>query len=163
MSVNVLRIEGGKEKLDILRKSRFDGQRMANFLLMANEEKKHYAAIKNLSRLLASSNSNGKRREYFCLNCLQGFHSQASRDKHFEYCVDHVAVMIDMSEEHSFVRFHSGQYQFKVPFITYTDFEQSSQEETELDPEAPHTKQINCDVLSGFCPAHMLTERLRIL
>ena len=129
----------------------FDGQKMANLLLIANDEKKHYAAIKNLSRLLASSNSDGKRREYFCLNCLQGFHSQASRDKHFEYCVDNVAVMINMSEEHSFVRFHR-QYQFKVPFIIYADFKQSSQEETEPDPEAPYMKRINCHVPSGFCP-----------
>ena len=59
-----------------------------------------------------------------------------------------------MPEENSFVRFHSGQYQFKVPFTIYSDFKailQISEEETELDPEAPYTKGINCHIPSGFC------------
>ena len=37
--------------------------------------------------------------------------------------MDNEAVRIDMPEENSFVRFHSGQYQFKVPFAIYSDFE----------------------------------------
>ena len=59
-----------------------------------------------------------------------------------------------MPEENSFVRFHSGQYQFKVPFIIYTDFEvihQSSEGETELDPEAPYTREINHNISSRLC------------
>ena len=47
LSVNVLAIAG--EKLYIFRKVTFDGQRMANLLLIAQEGKKHYATIKNLS------------------------------------------------------------------------------------------------------------------
>ena len=100
--------------------------------------------IKNLSRLLRSSNSKHHHQQRFCLNCLQGFHSEESRNKHFEYFIDHEAVRIDMPEENSFVRFHHGQYQFKVPFVIYSDFEavlQGSEEETELDPEAPHAKK----------------------
>ena len=42
--MNVLAVE--EEKLNILRKSNFDGQRTINLLLIANNEKKHYAAIK---------------------------------------------------------------------------------------------------------------------
>ena len=57
VSVNVLGIVGGKEKPYILRKSKFDGQRTANLLLIDQGGKGHYAVIKNLSRLLASSNS----------------------------------------------------------------------------------------------------------
>ena len=45
VSVNVLRIDG--DKIYILRKSKFDGQRMTNLLLIANYEKRQYAAIKN--------------------------------------------------------------------------------------------------------------------
>ena len=59
-----------------------------------------------------------------------------------------------MPGENSFMRFQSGQYQFKVPFVIYADFEailQGLEEETELDPEAPYTKRINCHVSPGFC------------
>ena len=82
LSVNVLAIAG--EKLYIFRKVMFDGQRMANLLLIAQEGKKHYATIKNLSWLLTSSNSEHQHQQHFCLNCLQGFHSEASRNKHFK-------------------------------------------------------------------------------
>ena len=49
VSINVLAIGRGKEKLCILRKSKFNGQRTSSLHLIANDEKKHYAAIKNLS------------------------------------------------------------------------------------------------------------------
>ena len=48
-----------------------------------------------------------------------------------------------MPDKNSFIRFHSGQYQFKVPFVIYADFEailQGLEEDTELDPEAPYMK-----------------------
>ena len=47
--VNILGIERRKEKLYILRKAKFDGQRMANLLLIDQEGKRHYAMIKKLS------------------------------------------------------------------------------------------------------------------
>ena len=104
--------------------------------------------------LLTSSNSEHQRQQQFCLNCLQGFHSKASRYKHFECCIDHEAVRIDMPEPNSSMRFRSGQYQVKVPFIIYTNFKailQSSKDETELDSETPYTREINCHIPSGFC------------
>ena len=84
--------------------------RTANLFLMVQEEKRLYVAIKNLSRLLRSSNSEHHNKHYFCLNCLQGFHGEESRNKYFEYWVDNEAVRIDMLEENSFMRFHGGQY-----------------------------------------------------
>ena len=126
-------IGGGKEKVYILRKSKFDGQRLTNLLLIANNEKKHYAVIKNLSQLLGSNNSENEHQHHFCLNCLQGFHSETSRNKQYEYCKDIEVIRIDMPEEYFFVRFHSGQYKFKVPFATYADFEVILQEEEETE------------------------------
>ena len=155
VSVNVLTIRGGKEKLYILRKAKLDSHRkMANLLLIDGEGKKHYATIENLSQLLGSSNSSDRHQQHFCLNCLQGFPSKESRNKHFKYCVDHEAVRIDMPQENSFVRFHSGQYQFKVPFIIYTNFQailQSLEHETKIDSKAQYTREINHCVSSGVC------------
>ena len=67
MSVNVLAIGGGEEKLYIFRKPTFDNKMTtANLLLVDEEWKRHYAAIKNLSQLLASSNSEHQRKQHFC-------------------------------------------------------------------------------------------------
>ena len=85
--------------------------------------KKKHTAIKSLSRLLGDSNSKHGHKQHIYLNCLQGFHSEKSRDNHFEYCKDNEAVRIKMPKEGSFVEFHDGKNQFKVPFIMYADFE----------------------------------------
>ena len=104
-------------------------------------------------RLLGSSNSKHGRKQNFCLNCLQGFHSEESRDKHFEYCKDNEAVRIEMPKEGSFVEFHEGKNQFKVPFAMYVDFNAilKPKKVIESDPKAPYTKEINQHVPSGFC------------
>ena len=81
---NILAIGGGKEKLYILRKAEFNNQRKtANLLPIVEDENRHYVAIKNLSQLLASSNSERQHKHYFCVNCIQGFQSENTKDKHF--------------------------------------------------------------------------------
>ena len=161
--MNVLAIGGWKEKLYILRKAKFDNQRRtANLLSIAEDEKRHHVAIKNLSRLLSSSNSKHQHKHSFCLNCLQGFHSKEFRNKHFKCCIDHEVVRIDMPKENSSVRFHSGQYQFKVSFIIYIDFKailQGSEEENNPDPLSPYTRDISHHVSIRFCTYTMFTYR----
>ena len=89
-------------------------------MLIYDGEQRHYTAIKSLSRLPASGNSTHKCKQRFCMNCLQGFQYEESRDKHFEYCEDNETVRIEMPKEDSFVKFHDGQYRFNVPFAMYT-------------------------------------------
>ena len=77
---------------------------------------------RGISRLLTSSNSKHKCKRHFCQTCLQGFHSEESRDKHFKYCKDNNALRIEMPNEGSLVKFQEGQFhdrqnQFKVPFV----------------------------------------------
>ena len=166
VSVNVLAIAGKKPY--ILRKAKFDGQRRVNLLLIADDEKRHYAAIKNLSRLLGSSNNSDEHQQHFRLNYLQGFQSKGSRNKHYEYCVDNEAVKIDMPEEISFVRFYSGQYQFKVPFaiiLTSKQFWKRLKVWRKRPTRAPPRNESTVTFPPGFCTyiVHVLTERLRIL
>ena len=87
------------------------------------------------------------------MNCLQGFQYEISRDKHFEYCIDNETVRIKMLKKGSFVKFHNGQYQFKVPFIMHTDFEAILEpiKGSMPNPEMPFTKGINKRIPSGFC------------
>ena len=78
--VNVLGIKG--QGIYVCRKSKLNDEKVVNLLLITDGEKRHYTMVKSLSRLLGSSNSRHEGKQHFCLNCLQGFHSEESRDKH---------------------------------------------------------------------------------
>ena len=88
--VNVLGVKG--RDIYICRKTNPTNREGVNLLLITNGEKRHYAAIKSLTRLLASSNSKHKRKQHVCMNCLQGFSLEEIRYKHYEYCKDNEAV-----------------------------------------------------------------------
>ena len=51
------------------------------------------------------------------------------------------------------MEFHDGQNQFKVPLILYADFEAilKPMKESNFNPEASYTKEINQNIPSGFC------------
>ena len=57
------------------------------------------------------------------MNYLQGFKEENSRDKHIVYCMNNESVKVDMPHKNPIVQYSDGQFQFKVPFIMYTDFE----------------------------------------
>ena len=98
ISINVLAVEG--RDIYIHRKgkrmmgpacpgSRSDSMGREISLLMVSEDGiNHYTAIKSLSRLLKSSNTKHKCKQHFCMNCLQGFMQESSRDQHQVYCED---------------------------------------------------------------------------
>ena len=57
------------------------------------------------------------------MNCLNGFPTESTRDKHYEYYSSaHVKVKMP-TEKEKWLKFHDGQYQFKVPFMLYADFQ----------------------------------------
>ena len=55
-----------------------------NLLMIVDGEKRHYTAIKSVSRLLKSLNATHKGAYHFCMNCLNGFRTGSARDKHYE-------------------------------------------------------------------------------
>ena len=112
-----------------------------------------YVTIKSLSRLLSSKNSEHKGKEYFCMNCLQGFQQEISRDEHMRYCLDNETVKVEMPHKKPIVEFCNGQYQFKVPFIMYVDFESLLEpiQEPSKDPSGPWTTVTNNHIPSGWC------------
>ena len=66
ISINVLLVEN--KDIYICRKD-IRRDREINLLLISEDDKLHCTAIKSLSRLLSSSNSKHKRKQYFCNNC----------------------------------------------------------------------------------------------
>ena len=87
-----------------------------NLLMVSEDGINHYAVIKSLSRLLKSSNTKHKCKQHFCMNCLQGFTQESSRDQHQVYCEDNKSVRVEMPKQGSTVEFKDEQNQFKVPF-----------------------------------------------
>ena len=123
-------------------------------LLISKDGKLHYTTVKSLSRLLSSSNSKHKHKQYFCNNCLQGFTQELSRDKHQVYCEDNETVRVEMPQKGLTIEFYDGQNQFKVPFIMYMDFEailEPIQEQVPGDPNDPYTSEVSRHIPSGWC------------
>ena len=116
ISVNVLAVED--RQIYICRKGG-DYDRVVNLMLITENNRKHYVAIKSLSK----QNSKHKEAQHFCMNCLQGFREERSRDEHVGYCKNNEAVRIEMPHKKPIVEYSDGQFQFKVPFIMYADFE----------------------------------------
>ena len=151
ISVNVLAVEG--RDIYIHRK----GQRMMgceiNLLMITETGINHYTAIKSLSRLLSSKNSNTKHKQHFCMNCLLGFMQEPSRDQHQVYCEDNESVRVEMPKQDSTIEFKDGQNQFKVPFIMYADFGSILEliESPNPNPNRSYTNEVNQHTPSGWC------------
>ena len=151
ISVNVLAVEG--RDIYIHRKGR-RLSREINLLMISEDRIRHYTAIKTLSRLLSSKNSNTKRRQHFCMNCLQGFTQESSRDQHQVYCEDNESVRVEMPKQGSTVEYKDGQNQFRVPFIMYADFESILELMDPVEPGSPsqpYTNEVNQHTPSGWC------------
>ena len=104
--------------------------------------------------MLSSKNSNTKRKQHFCMNCLQGFTQELSRDQHQAYCEDNESVRVEMPKQGSTIEFKDGQNQFKVPFIMYADFESILEMMDPLkpgSPNQPYTNEVNQHTPSGWC------------
>ena len=118
-----------------------------------NPNKKHYVAVKSLSRLLSKQNSKRKEAQHFCTNCLNGFESEIIRDEHYEYCRSKDSVRVEMPTKNPIVKYADGQYQFKVLFVIYADFESILVPVSGApnNPEMSSTGGINVHQPSGWC------------
>ena len=113
-------------------------------MLITENNRKHYVAIKPLSRLLSSQNTKHKGKEYFCMNCLQGFKDESYRDEHLGYCINNESVKVEMPHKNLIVQYSDGQFQFKVPFIEPIQGPGNN-------PTISSTRGINNHVPSGRC------------
>ena len=126
-----------------------------NIILMLIEKGgvKHYCLVKNISRLLSSQATKGKRKEYFLLRCLNPFWCEKSLNEHQEYCNEYEAVTIEMPKKGTILKFKNYHRREKVPFIVYADFECFIKplQSCEPNPESSYTKQYQKHEPSSFC------------
>ena len=139
-----------------------------NLLTIVDGKNRHNTAIRGISMLLKSLNATHKGAYHFCMNCLNGFRTESARDKHYECYSSKGHVKVKMpTEKEKWLKFHDGQYQFKVPFMLYADFEsilksvderyrdRMNTMKTEKKGKAPYTEKINTHEPSGWC-AHSI-------
>ena len=150
ISINVLALDGKKPY--ICRKGG-NYNRVANLMLIEDNEKRHYVAIKLLGSLLSMQNSKHNGSQHFCTNCLQEFAEQHSRDKRYAYCRSNESVRIEMPTKRPIVEYSNGQHQFKVPFIMYADFESILEpiQGTSNNLNISSTRGVNVHTPSGWC------------
>ena len=117
-------------------------------MLITDHNKKHYVSFK---RLLSRQNSKHKESQHFCINCLEGFAEQKSRDEYYVYCRSNETVRIEMPNKKPIVEYSDGQYQFKVPFMMYADFESILEpiQGASNNPNVSSTRGVNIYTPSG--------------
>ncbi|XP_057316784.1 uncharacterized protein LOC130657804 [Hydractinia symbiolongicarpus] len=149
IAVNVLYVTG--KRIDILRQSHHtDRSKQVNLLLITNDKKTHYTAVKSLSRLLGIETSKNTAEMNFFLNCLQAFPTVESRHKHHGYCKDHEAVKITLpTEAEKWQYYRDSQQHFKVPIAISADFE--SLLIPVGDARGTKTEKLSKHVPSGWC------------
>ena len=139
-------------------------KKQVNLLMVVDGEKRHYTAIKNISKLLSKLNGKTQHAYHYCMNCLNGFRISSAKDKYHGYCSSNGHVKVKMpSEEKKWLKFHDGQYQLKVLFMLYADFESILKPvdevykdkmnimKTEKKGKTLYTEKINTHVSSGWC------------
>ena len=150
IGVNLLALNG---KIVYICRKGANYERKVNLMILEEGEKKHYVAIKSLERLLSKMNSKHNPKQHFCDNCLNGFKTQESRDRHYDYCTSNESVKIEMPAKNPVVSYSNGQHQFKVPFIMYADFESILEpiHGVKNNPEQSSTWGVNSHKPSGWC------------
>ena len=141
ISITVL---GYEESVYPLRNSKcVDREHNITLMLIEKNEVKHYCLVKSISRLLSSQTTKGKRKEYFCLRCLNPFWCQEALSKHQEYCNGFESVKIELPEEGTMLKFKEYFRAEKVPFIIYADTEALIKpiQSCEPDPKNSYTKK----------------------
>ena len=111
ITINILAFE--RKKVYICRKGK-EYDRVANLMLITDQNDKQYVAIKSLRRLLSRQNSKHKESQHFCINCLQGFREKKSRDEHLVYCRNNEAIRIEMPNSKPIVQYSDGQYLYII-------------------------------------------------
>ena len=121
-------------------------------LLIKDGEKSHYCLVKNTSALLVSQINNHKGTSHICLNCINGFKSIDSLNKHKEYCYNNECVKIVMPPPGTYLKFKNFRYSERAPFVIYADFESliKPMDNCDPDPNKSYTKKYQQHKPSGF-------------
>ena len=141
------------ERVFPLKVSKYTGCKHDTVLLLIKDgEKSHYCLVKNISALLVSQINNHEHKRHICLNCINGFKSIDSLNKHKEYCYNNECVKIVMPPPGTYLKFKNFRYSERAPFVIYADFENliKPMDNCDPDPNKSYTKKYQKHKPSGF-------------
>ncbi|XP_070155861.1 uncharacterized protein [Polyergus mexicanus] len=124
ISINVYCIEKENNIVPI-RLSEQKKDRHVNLVYMQDsQDVGHFAWIKNLSRLVSSQLSCGKRRQYICDRCLHYFGSEDKLQSHIVDCreMNDCAIRLP-SDKDKWLVFNNYNRKERLPFVVYADLE----------------------------------------
>ena len=126
-------------------------QHQINLLLIADDVKKHYCLIKDMSRLLSSQITKHNGSIHICFRCLNAFQTNEKLEIHKEICKSN--EFIQMPEEETFIEFENHIRSQKMPFVIYADFESLVEPISgcQPNPEKCFTNQFQKHKPCGFC------------
>ncbi|XP_025073685.1 uncharacterized protein LOC112552501 [Pogonomyrmex barbatus] len=124
-SINIYGIKG-KEILPIHLTTK-KMKKYANLLYMQdsrNDNVRHFAYIKNLSRLVSSQLSKKEHKKYFCDRCLHYFNSSDKLESHTVDCqrMNDCAIRLP-NEDNKWLEFKNHCNKEQLPFIVYANLE----------------------------------------
>ena len=92
-------------------------------LMITDNEKWHYLAVKSISKLLRGITSNHVGDFYF-LNCFHSYTTEKKLKKHEKICKYHDFCHVKMPDENNkILKNNRREKSLKPPFIIYADFE----------------------------------------
>ena len=110
-----------------------------NLLYISADETSHYVLVKDLSRLISIQYNNHNGKHYFCQNYLHGCTNEEVLKNHLERCKLHGAQRINLPEAsnkegHDKVKFTKTEYQVRLLFVIYADFENILRKQNSCEP-----------------------------
>ena len=126
-------------------------QHQINLLLIADDVKKHYCLIKDMSKLWSSQITKHNGSIHICLRCLNAFKTNEKLEIHKEICQSN--EFIEMPEEETFIEFKNHIRSQKMPFVIFADFESLVEPISgcQPNPEKCFTNQFQKHKPCGFC------------
>ena len=124
-ALNILYVPHNIKKIRHAYKSKHNLKRKNQvILLMISDDKKlHYLAVKSLTALLKGVISNHVG-DFYCLNCFHAYTTKNRLEKHKSVCENHDYCYVEMPEEgNKILKYSHGDKSMMQPFAIYFDFE----------------------------------------
>ena len=121
-------------------------------LMITDNEKWHYLAVKSVSGLLRGTTSNHDG-DFYCLNYFHSYTKMKKLKKHGKTCRNYdFCRMIMPKENNKILKYNPGEKSLKVPFITYTDLEciLRKMNACQVNPTKSYTEKKAEHELSGY-------------
>ena len=120
-----------------------------NLLYITADETSHYVLVKDLSRLISIQYNNHNNKHYLCQYCFHACNSEEVLKNHLEKCKLHGAQRIKFPEPddkkgRDKVKFTKTEYQLRLPFLIYADFESVLRKQNSCDPSSAKSFSTQC-------------------